>query len=110
MRYPAGMDVDPATGDLIIADAYEKKIFRLPFGGSTLTVLSESADFIQPTHVPIQGTLAGGFIFVSDAIANGGAGQKILHRVDPSMPAAANSIRFSEDGFFEEIRGLEIYP
>ncbi len=110
-HFPVGIDVDPATGDLVIADAFARKVWRMaPAVGAPLFELSVDSDFRQPTHVAIQGTLTSGKVFVSDAKADAPAGQRLLHRIDPTQPKESNSTVFTQDGVFAEPRGLEIVP
>ena len=112
---------------LIIADSYSKTIWKLENMAGTfateLEPLSIDMDFIQPTHLAIQGTLASGFIFVTDGetVTPGDpypAGTRILHRVNPTDPAETNSQIFNvvpgggaiSHGMFEEPRGIERVP
>lgn len=110
-HYPVGIDVDVETGDLVIADALGRKVWRMaPAPGAPLFELSVDPDFVQPTHVVIHGTLSSGTVFVTDAKAYAPVGQRLLHRVDPSQPKESNSTIFTQDGILTEPRGLEVIP
>ena len=117
--YPVGIDVDPTSGSLVIADAYSKTIWKLECSmgvfATELEALSIDTDFLQPTHLAIQGDLASGFIFMTDGetIAPGfpyPANTRRLHRITPSGDPETNSEIFTDNGVFQEPRGIEIIP
>ena len=127
LYHPTGIEVDPGSGSLIIADSWSKTIWKLENTAGTfateLEPISIDADFLQPTHLAIQGTLASGFIFVTDgATVSPGdpypAGTRLIHRVNPAGMVESNSEIFNLDpmtkgishGFLNEPRGIERVP
>ncbi len=126
--HPTGIDIDPATGDLFIADSFSKTIWRLPHNGdgtfpasgindpTALVAFSVDDDFIQPVHIAVSADGASLYVTDGATIAPGAAydaGTRFLHKVNVGSYApatGASSDAYSTDGFFKEPRGLEIIP
>ena len=119
--HPTGIDVDPTSGDLYIADSFSKTVWRLEHTGGgafagMLEAFSIDADFIQPVHLTVDP--GGNFIYMTDGktVAPNSAyagGTRLLHKIDMGTfaPATgASSIIFTMDGFLQEPRGIEIIP
>jgi photosystem II stability/assembly factor-like uncharacterized protein len=125
LYHPTGIDVDPVSGDLYIADSFSKVIWKLGRTGAgtfdvALTGVSVDADFLQPVHLAVapNGGMAPRFIYITDGktVAPGSAyavGTRLLHKLDLlSIDAngSANSTIFTMDGMMQEPRGIEIIP
>ena len=125
LYHPTGIDVDPVSGDLYIADSFAKTIWKLPRTGAltygpALVGVSVDADFQQPVHLAIapNGGGASQFIYITDgATVSPGSlyavATRMLHKLDLlSIDAngSANSTVFAMDGFLQEPRGIEIVP
>jgi hypothetical protein len=123
--HPTGIDVDPISGDLYIADSFARSIWKLPRTGmgafaGALVGVSVDADFLQPVHIAVapNGGATPQFLYVTDGATVGPlnpypAGTRRLHKVDllniDGNNSAISTI-FTMDGFFEEPRGIEIIP
>lgn len=124
LYHPTGIDVDPFTGDLYIADSFSKVIWKLESMGGTfpgpLVGVSVDGDFRQPVHITAapNGMAASRFLYVTDGatVSPGAAyagGTRLIHKVDLSIDIsvnANNSAIFTQDGFLKEPRGIEIIP
>lgn len=116
--HPTGIDVDPVSGDLYIADSFSRTVWKLDHtGGGAFAVALETEsvddDFIQPVHIAVSAD--GSFLYVTDGatITPGAAyasDTRLLHKVTVGGAAASNSTIYSQDGFFKEPRGIEIVP
>jgi len=126
--HPTGIDIDPNTGDLFIADSFSKTIWQLKHNGggtfptsgindpSALVAFSVDSDFIQPVHIAVSSDGASLYVTDGSTIAPGAAydaGTRFLHKVNVgsyALATGASSDAYSMDGFFKEPRGLEIIP
>jgi len=108
-NYPVGMAVE-SDGNILVVDAKAKLVIRVNPGTGVQTVLSDAANggqgtpFLLPTHVALD---AAGDLYVSDGKVNAGANERLLFKVDKST--GARTI-ITQDGFFEQPRGLLLIP
>ena len=108
LDYPVGMAVE-VSGDILVVDALAKKIIRVTPAG-VQTVLSDAANgaqgtpFLLPTHVALD---AAGDLYVSDGKVNAGVNERLLFKVDKTT---GNRVLITQDGFFEQPRGLLLVP
>ncbi len=115
--FPVGIDVDPNTGDLFIADAYSKTIWKMPpmaIMEDALVAFSIDSDLLAPTHITINPM---GQVFVADAPTFGhpsaiptyAPGTRTLFKVSAGSPDS-NATPFTQDVLLEELRGMEVIP
>lgn len=108
-NYPVGMVVE-SNGNILVVDAKAKKIIRVDPSTGTQTVLSDAANgaqgtpFLLPTHVALD---SAGDLYVSDAKVNAGTNERLLFKVNKTT---GNRVLITQDGFFEQPRGLLLVP
>jgi streptogramin lyase len=108
-NYPVGLVVE-TDGNILVVDAKAKKIIRVDPGTGVQTVLSDAANagqgtpFLLPTHVALD---AAGDLYVSDGKVNAGANERLLFKVNKTT---GNRTIITQDGFFEQPRGLLLIP
>ena len=108
-NYPVGIAVE-ANGDILVVDAKAKKVIRVDPSTGVQTVLSDAANgaqgtpFLLPTHVALD---AVGQLYISDAKVNAGANERLLFKVDK---VTGNRTLITQDGFFEQPRGVQLVP
>ncbi|MEW6302152.1 MAG: Ig-like domain-containing protein [Verrucomicrobiota bacterium] len=111
-NYPTGLAVE-SDGQIVVVDAKAMMVIRVDPSqpsNSNQTVLSDGANagqgiaFIQPTHVVIDGA---GNLWVTDAKVNAGANERDVFIVNKTT---GNRTLISQDGFFEQPRGITLVP
>ena len=108
-NYPVGIAVE-GDGNLIVVDALAKKVIRVDPTTGVQTVLSDATNasqglpFLLPTHVSLDGT---GQLYISDGKVNAGTNERLVFKVDKTT---GNRVLVTQDGFFEQPRGLQLIP
>ncbi len=125
LYHPTGIDVDPNTGDLFVADSFSKTIWKLKRTGANafepeLTAVSLDAEFLQPVFLAIRAdTMNDRTIYITDGatVAPQDAypiGTRLIHRLqfDASalMPGTAIDADTIFTDTFDEPRGIEVIP
>jgi hypothetical protein len=103
LDHPTGITVD-ITGELLVVDSEAKKLVAVdPFDGTQIDAITDTSKFIRPTHVGVQ--YCGCDLFITDAKIGADVGERRLDIFD-----GLDLNIFSSDGFFDQPRGLLIFP